>query len=240
MNGFDEKELMRIWKRYVDGRFVYRAQSDEFTGFTLKNGLIPGRCPYSKIRFKVEKLFKWVELLEKKGYEMVLDWDGYYPKGSEAVLVSREDMDGNFIDFTLSYKEALDFKRRFRGGALTSNVLQMIEKIRGLDIRLTKSREDLLRKLEAWSFEKSKYKSVIVRVRCSSKVLGKARFQNFSCSERYWESPFGSFENFRRVAQKYGIERYMDYFEGKRNAHVRVVGRISGAEVEVLGRRKNK
>lgn len=166
---------------------------------------------------------------------MTLDWKAVFPKGSIAVRVSREDLRKPFVDFTTNYKEALGFKKRFKGGALNSNIIQMIKKIEGFGINLIKSQKDLLKGLKKWAWDKSSHASVLLKIKCSSKSLEGAKFQNYAHgAKRYWASPYGSFEHFKKVVNKYGFERYEPYLKGKRGAHVRVVDKIPKGEIEVM------
>jgi hypothetical protein len=232
---YPEARLKKLYEKYVEEKYIYRSQSNEFTKSTLKNGLVPNDCPYKKIRPKLERLFNLVLDLEKKGYEMILDWKGVYPLGSKAVRTSRKDLDSPFIDFTSDYNEAVEFKRRFKGGALTSNILEFINGIESFKIKLTVSQKKLLKELRLWVNKKSRYKSVIIRVKLSSVAFENAIFQ-------YWgrdlknslDTPFGSFENFKKIIEKRGIEEYLPYLSRKKKFYLRAIDKIPVEEIEVI------
>jgi hypothetical protein len=233
----EEKEikLKKLYKRYIEGKYIYRSQSNEFTSKMMKRGLIPHDCPYKEIRPKLERLFNLVLKLEKEGYQMILDWKGVYPIGSKAVQVSRDDLDSPFIDFTSDYDQAVEFKDRFKGGALTSNIIEFIDGIDGFKIKLTKSQVKLLKELRAWANKKSRYKSVIVSVKSSSRVFEKAVFSaRDQKKKKRLKSPLGSFENFKKVIKKNGIKEYLPYLKGKKIFYSRVISKIPAKEIGVI------
>jgi len=49
------------------------------------------------------------------------------------------------------------------------------------------------------------------------------------------KSPYGSFENFRKVINKYGLKIYEPYLKKKKNAYLRVIDKIPAREIEVMG-----
>ncbi|MFH1521815.1 MAG: hypothetical protein ABIF18_02545 [archaeon] len=160
-------ELYQIWKKYVDRGYAYRTQTKEPLKEVLRDGFDPNYCPYVEIMPKLEKFYDLILKLEKKGYEMTLDWKGVYPSGSEAVRVSRLDLDNPFVDFSTYLKETRSFVKRFRGGAITGNVLDMIEGIKGFDIKLTKLQEKNIKELVKWAKKKMRYTNFLIRVKLS-------------------------------------------------------------------------
>ena len=230
----DEKELRRIWKRYVDGKFIYRSQSGEHLKDILRDGFDHEKDPYVGVRPRLEKLYDLVLKLEKRGFKMVLDWKGVYPSGSQAVRTSRLDLDNPFIDFATNLKEARRFVTQFQGGAIAGNVIEFIEGIRKFDVKLTKAQERMIGELEIWARKKMKFKNKLLRVRASCVSLEKAKIHTFEY-KKYMKSPYGSFEHFVKVVGRYGLDRYMVYLSGKKKAYVRVVSRIPAGEIEVVG-----
>jgi hypothetical protein len=227
-----EKELKILWEKYVDGEYAYRTQTLEHLKEIKKDGFDPDYCPYKKIRPKLEKLYNLVLNLEKKGYKMTLDWKGVYPSGSEAVRVSRLDLDNPFVDFSLDLKETKSFVKRFQGGAIVSNVLEFIAGIKSFDIKLTSAQEKNIEELVSWAKKKMRYKNFLLKVNLSSRSFEKAKIP--ALGNKYGKSPYGSFENFRKVIGKYGLERYEPYLKKKKNAYLRVIDKIPASEIEVM------
>jgi|APSaa5957512535_1039671.scaffolds.fasta_scaffold75905_2 hypothetical protein len=228
-----EAELRKLYKKYVEGKYIYRSQPEEHIKDILKNGFNPDKDPYKKIRPKLEKLYELVLDLEKKRYEMILDWNGVYPNGSRAVKTSRLDLDNPFIDFATDLKEAKVFVKQFQGGAIAGNAIEFIEGIRGFNIKLTSSQKKLMKELEVWARRKMKFKNVLLRVDATSKALENAKIHTFEY-KMYFHSPFGSFENFKKAIEKEGLKKYMPYLKRKTKAYVRVISKIPAREIEVL------
>jgi len=233
MKKIEENELKKIWKRYIDSKFVYRSQSREYLKQISKEGFDPIKDPYVIIRPKLERLYDLVLKFEKRGYKMILDWNGVYPAGSEAVRVSRLDLDNPFIDFTTYLKEAKVFAKQLQGGAIAANVLELIKGIEGFNIKLTKSQEELNKELLKWAKKKMKFKNKLLRVRASSESFQSAKIHTFEY-KKYFVSPYGSFEYFKKVVQEYGIEKYLPYLTGKKRAYLRVISKIPSDEIEII------
>jgi len=227
------KKLRSLYKKYIEGNWVYRSQSEEHLKDILKNGFDPDKDPYKKIRPKLEKLYNLILNLEKKGHKMTLDWKGVYPSGSKAVEVSRRDLDNPFVDFTTSLKEGRRFVKQFQGGAIAGNVIEFIEGIRNFEIKLTKPQEKLMKELEIWAKKKIKFKNVLLRVSLTSSSLELAKMHTFEY-KKYFTSPYGSFENFKKTIEKEGIEKLLPYLKGKDKAYVRVISKILASEIEVI------
>lgn len=233
MENKEEQKLRNIWERTINSKFVYRSQSEEYLKEILKEGFDPEKDPYVNIRPKLERLYELVLNLEKKGHQMVLDWNGVYPTGAKAVKVSRLDLDSPFIDFTTDLKEAKVFVKQFQGGAIAGNVLELINEIKKFDINLTMAQKELIKELTKWAKNKRMYKNKLLKVRASSMSLQSAKIHTFEY-KKYFVSPYGSFEHFKKVIQKYGIEKYVPYLAGEKKAYLRVISKIPFNEIKVL------
>ncbi len=229
----EDQKLRKIWEKYVDSKFVYRSQSREHLKEILEEGFDPARDPYKTIRPKLECLYMLVLKSEKNGHKMILDWNGVYPTGAKAVKVSRLDLDSPFIDFTTYLKEAKVFVEQFQGGAIAGNVLELIKGIKNFNLKLTKFQEKLNKELSQWAKKKIKFKNKLLRVRASSKSFQSAKIHTFEYKQ-YFVSPYGSFEHFKKVVQKYGLEKYLPYLTGEKRAYLRVVSKIPSSEIKVL------
>ena len=226
-------ELFDCWVKYVHDSYAYRTQTKEHLKEILRDGFDPNYCPYVQIRSKLEKFYNLILKLEKKGYRMTLDWKGVYPSGSEAVRVSRRDLDNPFVDFAIDLKETRDFVKRFKGGAIAGNVLELVEGVKGFDVKLTKPQKKNINELIRWAKKKMSYSNFLMRVKLSSKCFEKAKIHILG-EVKYWKSSYGSFENFKKVIKKYGLEKYEPYLEKKSRAYVRVIDRIEKSEIEVI------
>ena len=62
-----------------------------------------------------------------------------------------------------------------------------------------------------------------------SKYLEKAHFQHFG--GKYWSSPFGRYENFKKVILREGLRKYKPYLDGKKLFYIRVLRSVPAQEV---------
>jgi len=231
-----EKELYKIWKKYIN-KNIYRVTSDEYTKDIIKNGINPKKDPLKKIRPKLERLYNLVLDLENKGYIIILDWYEIKPIGSFVVRVSREDLEHPYVDFTPSWKDVIKYKKQWKGGAIASNAGKLCKEILKLKLELSKKDISLLTEILEWSKSKYKYKNKVVVVRGNSKAFETAKFQHHLGKiepERYWESPYGSFNHFKKVINKYGLDRYKPFFKGEKVAHFRVIKSIRPKEIKII------
>jgi len=231
----DDKELLGLWKKYIDSKFVYRVISDEYAKDTKKNGLNPKKGPFKKIKPKLEKLFRLVLKLEKQGKVIYLDWKKKdLVRGREAVRVTRTDLNSPLIDFTPHWKMVLQFKKQWKGGANVTNAEFLCEEILKLNAGLTEKEKSLIKELLEWTKKKSKYKNRVIFIKGSSKYLEKAYFQHFlgkKEEKKYWVSPYGSFKHFKEVIKGYEIKRYLPFFKEEKFACLRVTKRIPASEI---------
>jgi len=230
----EDKELRELWKKYID-KSVYRVISDEYTQDIKKNGLNPRKDPFKRIRPKLEDLFRIVLKLEKQKKIICLDWKKKgLVKGSYAVMVTRNDLDSPFIDFTPHLRMALQFKKQWRGGANVTNTKSLCRGILRLKVKLTEKERSLIKELLEWTEKKSKYKNRIISIKGSSRYFEAAYFQHFLGKrekKEYWASPYGSFKHFKEVVENYGIKRYLPFFKEEKFACLRVKKRIPASEI---------
>jgi len=229
----EDKQLRKIYDKYVSNGYAYRTQTKEHLKEVLKDGFDPNYCPYTKIRPKLERLYDLVLILEGEGFKMTLDWKGVYPSGSQAVKTSRLDLDNPFVDFAIDLEETEDFVKRFKGGAIAGNVLKLIGGIKGFDTKLTKTQKKLMDDLFVWAKKKMKFTNFLLRVNLSEKFFENAKIHILG-EKGYWESPYGSFENFRKVIKKSGIKKYEPYLKKKKRAYIRVIDKIPAGVIEVI------
>ena len=231
----DETELYCFWKKYID-RNLYRVVSSEYLSDIRKNGLNPRKDPYQKIIPEIKRLFKLVMKLEKNGFIHGQDW-GLKNKvtGKYIIMVSTEDIDSPLIDFTSDYKETY-YYRKHKGGALTQTIKKITTDILERKLTLSSTDLNLVKKLNSWARKKSQFINKTLFVKGSAKAFETALFQNKlgKKGDKYWKSPFGRFEHFKQVVERYGLKKYEDHLKGKRLFYLRVKDRIPAKEIHKI------
>lgn len=228
-------ELYRFWKKYID-RDIYRVVSSEYLADIRKHGLNPQNDPYKKFIPEIKKLFKLVLKLERKGFIHKQDW-GLNRKvtGKYIVMVSIEDINLPFVDFTPDYRETY-YYRKHTGGALIQTIKRITTDILEREPKLSSTELHLVQKLNSWSKKKSQFTNKTLFVKGSSKSFETALFQNKlgKKGDKYWKSPFGGFEHFKRVIGKYGLDKYKAHLKGKKLFYLRVREKIPAKEIGKL------
>ena len=231
----DEKELLRFWKKYI-ARNMYRVVSSEYVKDIKKKGLNPKKDPYQKIIPDIKKLFSLVIKLEKKGFVHEQDWGFKKVTGKYIVMVSSEDICSPFIDFTPNYKETYYYLKH-KGGALVQSVKKITADILDRKPKLSDSEQSLVRRLNKWSLKKSNFKNKTIYVKGSSKYFENSLFQNRlgkKGKDKYWKSPFGRFEHFKKIINKYGLKKYDSFLKGKKLFYLRIKSTIPAKEISKI------
>lgn len=229
------KILYQFWKKYVD-RNLYRVVSSEYIGDIKKNGLDPKKNPYQKITPGIKRLFSLVLKLEKRGFIHKQDWGFKKVSGKYIAMVSLEDLNSPFIDFTPNYKETHYYKNH-KGGALVQTVKKITTDILKRNPKVSQSELSLVKILYKWSLRKSRFNNKTLFVKGSSKHFESALFQNRlgkKGKDKYWASSFGSFEHFGRIVNRYGLKRYAPYLKGKKLFYLRAREKIPYSEIGYL------
>ena len=89
-------------------------------------------------------------------------------------------------------------------------------------------------RLNEWSKKKAQFNNRTLFVKGSSKYFESALFQNRlgkKGKDKYWKSPFGSFENFKRVVKKEGLKKYEPYLKREKLFYLRVINKIPSKEI---------
>ena len=210
-------DLRGFWNEYVD-IILYRVTSSEYLEDIKTKGLDPAKDPYAAIAKKIQKLFALVVELEDEGIVHEQDWGFKTVTGKYIVRVSSEDLNSPYIDFTPD-QDAVDFYMGLNGGAMVQSVRRITEDL------LKRRPDDLLLELNSWARRKSSFDNVTLSVMGSSNCLESALFQNrlgIEGADKYWESPFGSYEHFRNVVKNKSLDRYRPYQKKKKKCFVRV------------------
>jgi len=228
----NEEELYKFWKEYIY-RNLYRVISSSHLSDILKNGLNPKKNPYRKLIPDIKKLFKLVLKLEIKGFIHEQDWGFKKATGKYLVMVSSEDITSPFIDFTPNYKETYYYKKH-KGGALVQTIKRITDDILNRKPKLSAIEQSLVIRLHKWSEKKSKFSNKILFVKGSSIYFESALFQNRlgkKDKDKYWKSPFGRFENFKKILNRFGLKRYEPYLKGEKLFYLRTIEKIPPMEI---------
>ncbi|MBT6773840.1 hypothetical protein HOA91_00570, partial [Candidatus Woesearchaeota archaeon] len=51
---------------------------------------------------------------------------------------------------------------------------------------------------------------------------------------KYWSSPFGRYENFKKVILREGLRKYKPYLDGKKLFYIRVLRSVPAKEVHII------
>ena len=216
----NEKELIRFYKKYID-RNLYRVVSSEYINKILKKGINPKIDPYEQLKPDIKKLFKLVLKLENKGFIHEQDWGFKIVQGNYIVKISLIDLEQPFLDFSPVYSDTYFYKKH-KGGALVKTINAITSDIITRKPNLTKNELNLVKKLQNWSIKKSSFKNVTLFVKGSQKCFETAHFQAIHFDKNYWKSPFGSFDNFKKIYS----EKYLPFLTGEKVFYLRVIDKI--------------
>ncbi|MDP6641943.1 MAG: hypothetical protein QGF74_00990, partial [Candidatus Nanoarchaeia archaeon] len=100
--------------------------------------------------------------------------------------------------------------------------------------KLTKLQYNLVKKLNNWSINKSKFNNKTIIIKGSSKYLETAHFQKIHIKKKYLKSPFGSFEHFKKIIDKNKLKTYEPYLKGKKLFYLRIINKIPSSEIKMI------
>ena len=222
------QQLEKTYNNYIKGKFLYRAVSAEYLKDIKKHGLTPEKKPFDYFKKELRQFFNIVYNLDKKGYKIIYAWHHEVPPLSKLLRVLRKDISKKYIDLSPNLKENNYYIKR-KGGSLVTTILELSEMIKEKKYPLTPKQKKTFDKVVAWCEKRAGYDMVTLKISRTSKYLEKAHFQNFV--EKYWVSPFGSFEHFKKIVAKEGLEKYLLRFRGKQNFYLRITKRIPAKEI---------
>jgi hypothetical protein len=238
-----DKELYKIWKKYIDVP-IYRVVTERDFHIMLKKGLDPKKDPYERIKPKLKKFLKLVKDLEKKGFVMKFQWGGITVTGKYAADITLDDITMPCIDFTPNKKGIKYHIKLGKGGATVANILGMAERIIKEKPKITKENWKLVKDLNKWA-KKNLFNKKAIYVLGSSKVFESSLFQyrkkdnkktrsiSYRRKRNYYKSIFGSFEYFKKIIRKEGLKKYMPYLKSQR-FFIRVKNKIPAKEIKEL------
>tara|TARA_Y100000034_G_C6806331_1_gene362082 strand:- start:46 stop:756 length:711 start_codon:yes stop_codon:yes gene_type:complete len=233
-----EKELLKFWKKYIDIP-LYRTVAGRDIRSVLKNGLDPGKNPYLSVRGKMRKLFRVVKKLERNGFVMLFNLGGKDSTGSYYVEMAAHELNRKMIDFT-PVKEHYYYYKKLKGGAMVAMILRITEKLIEEKPKISVSDRELVKGLNAWA-KKNLCDMKLIEVSGGCRCFEKAHFQLRKISKGkvrknhkaiYYKSPFGSFENFKKVIGEEGLRKYSSRLRSQ-DYYVRVLDKIPAREVNL-------
>tara|TARA_Y100000310_G_scaffold285591_1_gene309184 strand:- start:8414 stop:9127 length:714 start_codon:yes stop_codon:yes gene_type:complete len=234
-----EKELRKLYDKYIDIK-LYRVIPKRDLAKIKREGINPAKDPYEKIKPKVKEFAKLVARLEKKGLVIKIDW-GRTVYGAYVMAVTLRDLKINAVDFTPEFKD-VKYYLKLQGGAIVSNIKVLTDVVIKERFDLSSKEFKLVKELNRWARSKI-CDNVVLFVNGSSRSFESAKFQLIQkggkarkkkyVESTYLKSPFGSFENFRKVIEKEGWRKYSSVLKNK-NYYLRVINKIPFKEIKSL------
>jgi hypothetical protein len=218
-----------FYETYINSKVIYRVVSEEYLSQIKKEGFNHEKDPFKLMKKDIYKLFNILLKLKKKGF-IIMRWWGQ-PVDQEGVInCTKKDLENKYIDFTPDLKN-VNYYLKLKGGALVQTVLIFTEELLIKKPSLDEKDYTLINKLNQWAKKKSKFKNRVISIKGSSKYLETAKFQTFT--GKYVDSPFGSFEHFKKVIKKQGLEFYKPYLTGKKLFYLRTIKPIPVSELKI-------
>jgi hypothetical protein len=224
----EEKELKRLYNRYVKDRNCYRVVSNEYLPKIRKKGLTPEENPFDDFKKELRKFFLIIENLGRKGHHIHIKWAFETPTGVRVSRICRKDLRKNYIDLNPDRKHNA-YYLNMKGGSLVSNVKDLAKELLKNKALLTEKNLEQISKVLKFCDKKAKYKSSTLYISRTSKYLEKAHFQHFG--GKYWPSPFGRYEHFKKVILREGYRKYKPYLEGEKLFYLRLLKRVPAKEI---------
>ncbi|HII14726.1 MAG TPA: hypothetical protein HA362_00275 [Nanoarchaeota archaeon] len=227
----DKAFLGKFWKKNIQ-RNIYRVVSDEYASSIKKNGMTPAKDPFKGMHPKIKALYRLMLKLEKEGLVYREKWRDGPVKASYIIKVSRASMDNNYIDFVADYKQALRFKGKWKGGALTNVVFNFCRFLLLNKAKLSGKEQKLVCSLFEWTKKKMGFRNRIMVVKGSSRCFETAKLLLLPKDGRkqYLASPYGSFKHFlKTVRGRFAV--YEPYLSRTELGYLRVLGRIGPKEI---------
>jgi hypothetical protein len=226
MGRVTDKQLFVFWEKHVLGKKLYRIVAGKYLPDIRRQGLNPRKNPFEREKKDLQRFGAILLDLRKKGFVM-MRWWGKPVDQTRVMATTFQDLDSNYVDFTP--KMRVDYYLALRGGALAQTIHIYSEELLMKRPPLAANEWALVKKLNAWSKKLCQDKNALLSIRASSAYLEHAEFQHFTGPNI--DSPFGSFEHFKRVVEKNGLELYKPYLEGEKLFYLRSTKPIPSSEL---------
>jgi len=227
----NEKELNELYKEYVKGRYIYRVLSREYLQDIKKFGLDPAKNPFKDKKVQLNKFFNLVMYLHSKGHNIPFKGLHAIKSSLDISRVMKRNLKRNYLDFSPN----LDYNKyylKMKGGSLVSVANYFVKEIIKRKIVLNKKQKDLVMDIKKWCKMKQGYGLFKIKLSREEKALEKAHFNQIK--RKYLQSPFGSFENFKRVILKNGWAKYKSLLEKNKGFYIRVATKIPPGEIRMM------
>lgn len=225
----DEVKLKSLYAKYVKNKFFYRTFSNEFFNDIKNNGLNPKKNPYQEMKDSLIRFFNILDFLEENGFNYVyIYWPNEKPTGSKLSRVHRKSLDKKYIDFTINEKE-LNYYLNRKGGDIPHTVNHIAEDLINWKYPLTTAQLKIIKNVQKWARLRMKFSMKKLKISATSKSFEKADFQRFG--QEYIPCPYGGFEHFKKVIDKYGWNTYKPYLTEKNHFYVRFKYKIPKEEI---------
>jgi hypothetical protein len=238
-----DKQLFEIYKKCIN-KPIYRVVPSRNLKKILKQGINPDKNPYEKIIPDIKRIYSIIKKLENKNIVIK------FSRGKKEVtarFICEEclnDLKNKYIDFCGSKKHIRYYLKFIKGGGIPSAIKRLTKRLLEENLLLTRKEKELIKKINKWANSK-KCENKIIYLQGSSKSFEGALFQltgkhknkkrkKFSESE-YLPSPFGSFEHFKKVIQKYGLRKYHLRLKNK-EFNIRVKEKIPANEIHTINK----
>jgi len=230
----NERDLFEYWVKNIKNKRIYRMMTEEYL-FPQVSELNPKKNPYKKEIDNILELANLVIKQEKKGNIFRLDWGNERPVLSDVLRLSLNDLYENSVDFTTSYKEALEMSTKWKGGALATNIKGICGCLFTMENELLINERKLLKHLYSWSQKRMTFKNIIIAVGGGLDCLETAKFQHriVGLKDIYWSSPYGRFDHFKNISES-DLGKFIPYLEGSKNAYLRVDQIISLRDAQTI------
>ena len=234
MSKYTEKQLRNWYKIYVEDKYFYRAFSEEYLEDIENKALNPKNNPYENVKDKILDFCKMLTRLDKAGFRYVyMRWPRTRPNSEILVRVFKRCLKDEYIDFTSNDFNELKYYKKVRGGSLPENIYYISKDLIKFKYDLKdKERENVLELLE-WSKERREFKNKVIRIKATSEILNDFIHQRF-LGQKWIPSCFGTYENFKKIINKFGFETYKIYLEGKEEYYMRTKNKIPIKEIEFV------
>ncbi len=235
----NEKQLFSYWRKYIDIPIYRVVRTKDLVEIKTK-GITPKEDPYKEIRKEIKQLLQYLEKNDPFGKIVFLDW-GRKVSGVFALKVTLWDLSVARVDFAPD-KKSVDYYLKFRGGAATKNLREIIDLIKTNNLTVSLREEKIINKIKKFVLERDS-EMTFVSLKGSSKLFERALLQRRRKTKpskriklklrKLISSPFGSFEHFKKFASKHDL-REDDYYLKNKMFFLRVKEKIPASEIEVM------
>lgn len=225
----DDVHFKKLYKKYIDRNFYHVFPKSHLDSLNNQN-IDPKKDPYEHNKKKIVRLFNLLLRLEKKGFGHTQDWGFKIVDGKYIVKISLIDLHSKLLDFTPEYKETYFYKNH-KGGALVTCLNNITTDILSRKPKLKSPEINLVEEIHDWTTKQMKTKMITMVINGKNKLFESAKFQAIHFDKEYWQSPFGVFENFKKITTKKDFDKYLPFLTNKKKFYLRVTDKITKKDI---------